>query len=105
MLASQYGISFDDQGASDISKNLQTVTRLIAEYGDCLSFDYFQPVKDEREAEKLALVRTGYAPLASRILICSFKIYSCVTLEKHLKVHSIEIVWSLIEVKWILIFR
>lgn len=67
MLASQYGIPFDDRGAADVSKNLQTITRLIAEYGDCLSFDYFQPVKDEREAEKLALSHTGITPLASRI--------------------------------------
>ena len=66
-IASLYGITFDDGGVDDISKNLQMVTRLIAEYGDCLSFDYFQPVKDEREAEKLALSHTGFAPLASRI--------------------------------------
>ena len=66
LFASLYGIQLDDPRAAEFSNNLRTVVRLIAEYGDCLSFDYFKPVKDEREAEKLALAATGYPPLASK---------------------------------------
>jgi hypothetical protein len=59
----EYGIKLNGLGST--SNTLQMLGRLIAENGDCLSFDYFKPVKDEREAEKLVLSEKGYAPLAS----------------------------------------
>ncbi|XP_028404446.1 ATP-binding cassette sub-family A member 1-like [Dendronephthya gigantea] len=52
-------------GASGFSERFQTIARLIADNGDCLSFDYFKPVKNEREAERLALTEKGYPPLAT----------------------------------------
>ena len=64
--ASLYGIQLDDIGPTDFSKQFETIRELIAEYGDCLSFDYFKPVKNEREAEKLALSETGFPPIASK---------------------------------------
>ena len=61
-------IFFFQNKTTEFSKNFETIRELIAEYGDCLSFDYFKPVKNEREAEKLALSETsnGFPPIASK---------------------------------------
>ncbi|CAB3992561.1 ATP-binding cassette sub-family A member 1-like [Paramuricea clavata] len=63
LFASAYGIELNGLGST--SNNVQMLGRLIAENGDCLSFDYFKPVEDERAAEKIVLSEKGYAPLAS----------------------------------------
>jgi hypothetical protein len=65
MLAALYGVELDDRVTAGFTENFEIIRQLIADYGDCLSFDYFKPVKDEREAEKIALSETGFAPTAS----------------------------------------
>lgn len=54
-----------NNGASEFTKQLQTYARLIAEFGDCLSFDYFKPVKTERLVEKMAMEESAFPPIAS----------------------------------------
>lgn len=71
LLASLYGIPLDIQKASGFSNDLQTIGRLIADYGDCLSFDSFKAVKNEREAEKLALAAKGFPPIASMSVLAA----------------------------------
>ena len=48
-----------------VTNQLRVFARLIVEHGDCMSFDYFKPVKNERLAEKIAMQESDSPPIAS----------------------------------------
>ena len=61
---------------SSFTSSVKKYAHLIAEFGDCLSFDYFKPVKTELLMEKMALSERGFRPIASKMNLMSVIILS-----------------------------